>query len=85
MHEKIAPYSAERNGSAERLNRVLEERFGQCSTIRVCPRRCERRPSVSVRAPWEAFFGEKPGVGLMLSKYGRASTRTLNEAHCQLD
>ena len=78
VHEKTAPYSAEQNGSAERLNRVLEEKIRAMLEDSGLPKEMwaeavvtanytRNRTPVSAhgRTPWEAFFGEKPSVGHM--------------------
>ena len=78
VHEKTAPYSAEQNGSAERLNRVLEEKIRAMLEDSGLPKEMwaeavvtanytRNRTPVSAhgKTPWEAFFGEKPSVGHM--------------------
>ncbi|GAQ93602.1 Ribonuclease H-like superfamily protein with integrase and polymerase domains [Klebsormidium nitens] len=78
VHEKTAPYSAEQNGSAERLNRDFKEKTRAMledsgfakelwAEAVVTANYTRNRTPVSAhgRTPWEVFFGEKPTVGHM--------------------
>ncbi|GAQ92752.1 protein with reverse transcriptase [Klebsormidium nitens] len=76
VHQKTAPYSAEQNGLAERLNGDLEEKTRAMledsglakelwAKAVVTANYTRNRTPVSAhgRTPWELFFGEKPNVG----------------------
>jgi hypothetical protein len=77
-HRKTAGYSPEPNGSAERLNRDLQEKgrtmledlgLGEelwAEAMVTANYTCNRLPSrVHRKTPWEKFFGKKPGVSHM--------------------
>ncbi|GAQ92728.1 putative retrotransposon protein with Ribonuclease H-like superfamily and integrase domain [Klebsormidium nitens] len=83
VHDTTARYTPEQNGSAERLNRELEERTRAMLEDSGLPPNLwaeavltanytRNRTSVAAhgKTPWEAFWGEKPNVGNMLSERG---------------
>ena len=98
IHEKTAPYSAEQNGSAERLNRVLEEKIRAMLEDSGLPKEMwaeavvtanytRNRTPVSAhgKTPWEAFFGEKPSVGHMRVFGAKAFTHVPKQKRRKLE
>lgn len=76
VHEKTAPYMAKQNGSAERLNRQLEEKIRAmledsglskelwAEAVVTANHTWNRTPmSAHPKTPREAFYGEKSKVG----------------------
>ena len=78
-HETSAPYTLQQNGSAERLNRTLEDRTRvMMAAVKECPQSLwgdamitaslQRNMSAtagSILTPWERFTGKKPDVSRM--------------------
>ncbi|GAQ93154.1 Transposon-encoded protein with ribonuclease H-like, integrase and retrovirus zinc finger-like domains [Klebsormidium nitens] len=98
VHEKIAPCSAEQSGSAERLNRDLEEKTRAmledsglakelwAETVVTANYTRNRTPvSAHGRTPWEVFFGEKPNVGHIKVFGARASRHVPKQRRRKLD
>ena len=79
QHETSAPYTPQQNGSAERLNRTLEDRMRvMMAAVKDCPQSLwgeamstaslQRNMSAtagSTLTPWEHFTGKKPDVSRM--------------------
>jgi transposase InsO family protein len=98
VHEKTAPYTAEQNGSAERLNRQLEEKVRAMlddsrllkdlwAEAVVTANYTRNRTPVSAHGmtPWEAFFGKKPKLGHMRVFGARAFAHVPKERRRKLD
>ena len=98
VHEKTVLYTAEQNGSAERLNRVLEEKIRamlvdskllkEMWAKAVVTANCTRnRTPVSAhgKTPWEAFFGKTPSVGHIRVFGARAFTHVPKQRRRKLE
>jgi hypothetical protein len=98
VHEKTAPYTAEQNRSAERLNRQLEEKVWAMLDDSRLPKELwaeavvtanytRNRTPVSAHGmtPWEAFFGKKPKLGHMRVFGARAFAHVPKQRRRKLD
>jgi transposase InsO family protein len=98
VHEKTAPYTAKQNGSAERLNRQLEDKVrAMLDDLRlpkelwaeavVTANYTRNRTPVSAHGmtPWEAFFGKKPKLGHIRVFGARAFAHVPKQRRRKLD
>jgi transposase InsO family protein len=98
VHQTTARYTPEQNGAAERLNRELEERTRAMlehlglppalwAEAVVTANYTRNRTPVAAhgKTPWEAFWGEKPGVGHMRVFGARAYIHVPKELRKKLD
>lgn len=98
LHEKTAPYTAQQNGKAERLNRTLMDRVraelidsGLPNSLwaeAMCTANYIRNRSPTkngAKTPWEQFFGKKPDVSMMRVFGCKAFVMTPKELRRKLD